>query len=343
MKLLVVTQTIDKEDKTLGFFHDWVSELAKKCEKVSVICLYRGRTDLPENVFVYSLGKESGASRTKYLVKLFSYIWKYRGDYDEVFVHMNQEYVLFGGLIWKILGKKIFFWRNHPRGSLLTFLAVALSTKVFCTSSSSFTARFKKTSLQPAGVNTRLFRPAMGVARAKYSVCMVGRISPIKHIFEGLEAVRFMVESGEQVSLVIVGNVGEKIEDKEYLIKLQSYISENNLHSYVRFEPAILTEDLPRLYSSYEVCLNLTDEGSFDKTIVEAAACGAVPVVSNKSLSKFLPEECVTDRKIDGIVSAIRKMFQPQNRLKLQDKLVEFVKSQSLESLVKNLGREMNF
>ena len=76
MKLLVITQTVDKKDKTLGFFHGWISELAKKSEKVNVICLYEGEHNLPKNVFVYSLGKESGASKIKYLTRFFGLVWK---------------------------------------------------------------------------------------------------------------------------------------------------------------------------------------------------------------------------------------------------------------------------
>ena len=341
MKLLVITQ-VDKKDKTLGFFHGWISELAKKSEKIIVVCLYEGEHNLPENVFVYSLGKEFGSSKVKYLTRFFGLVWKYRKDYDEVFVHMNQEYILLGAPIWKLLGKKIFFWRNHPQGSLLTSVAVMLSTKVFCTSTSSFTARFKKTVVMPAGIDTHLFHPIPGVVRTKHSVCMVGRISPIKHIFEGLQAVRYLVEKGEQTLLSIVGNAGEKIEDRKYMDMLKLYVSKNNLHSYVKFEEAVLPENLPKIYSSYDICLNLTDIGSFDKTIVEAAACGAVPIVSNRSLLSLLPDGCVTDRNIDDIVSAIQKMSQPQNRLKVQEKLAEFVERQSLDTLMKKLGKEMN-
>jgi hypothetical protein len=31
------------------------------------------------------------------------------------FVHMNQEYVLLGGLIWKLLGKKLVLWRHRTQ------------------------------------------------------------------------------------------------------------------------------------------------------------------------------------------------------------------------------------
>jgi glycosyltransferase involved in cell wall biosynthesis len=337
MKLLIITQAVDKKNSVLGFFHGWLLEFSKRFDEVNVICLYEGEHHLPANVSVHSLGKESGGSKLKYLLRFFGLIWKYRGDYDVVFVHMNQEYVLLGALFWKILGKKIFFWRNHPRGDFLTLLAVAFSTKVFCTSRFSFTARFKKTTVMPVGVDTHLFRQMRDIVRIKNSVCMVGRISPIKHIFEGLEAVNYLLRNGEQFSMTIIGDVGEKIEDRKYMDMLMSYISKNNLHPHIKFEKAVTQEDLPKIYSSYAICLNLTDSGSFDKTIVEAASCGAVPVVSNQSLSGMLPGGCVTERNLDDIVSAIRKVSQPQNWLELQEKLAEFAKSQSIQILMEAL------
>jgi len=42
------------------FSHGWISELAKYCDHVTVICLREGSRALPNNVRVYSLGKENG-------------------------------------------------------------------------------------------------------------------------------------------------------------------------------------------------------------------------------------------------------------------------------------------
>ena len=63
MRLLFITQKVDKDDDVLGVYHEWIAGLAEKLEKVSVICLYRGRVELPDNVSVYSLGKEEIANR----------------------------------------------------------------------------------------------------------------------------------------------------------------------------------------------------------------------------------------------------------------------------------------
>ena len=107
MKLLIITQKVDKSDDLLGFMHSWILEFAKHCQMVTVICLYKGNFDLPSNVKVFSLGKEKGVSRVRYMLNFFRYIISERNNYDSVFVHMNQVYVVLGGFFWKLMRKKI--------------------------------------------------------------------------------------------------------------------------------------------------------------------------------------------------------------------------------------------
>ncbi|MBA3733311.1 glycosyltransferase [Patescibacteria group bacterium] len=339
MKLLVFTQKVDKADPVLGFFHDWLTELSKISESVIVICLEKGQMELPKNVTVYSLGKEEKISKLLYVWNLYKYLYLIHGSYDKVFVHMNQEYVLLAGLYWKVVGIPLYLWRNHPKGNFATLLAILLSKKVFCTSAESFTARFKKTIIMPAGIDTSVFHPVEGSVRKKYSVCMVGRISPIKHIEIALESIKILVASGVQVSLSVIGSVPHK--DVPYFEKLNTYIKQNNLSNCVTFLDSVPPSKLPEVYSGHEICLNLTDSGSFDKTIVEASACGAVPLVSNSSLSSLLPTACVTERKPAIIAEAITKLFDPHMRVEIQDELSIFVELQSLNKLIEKLSVEM--
>ncbi len=62
MRLLIVTQVVDSEDPTLGFFHHWLTEFGERCEWVTVICLKEGKCELPKNATVYSLGKKGSTS-----------------------------------------------------------------------------------------------------------------------------------------------------------------------------------------------------------------------------------------------------------------------------------------
>lgn len=340
MRLLVFTQKIDRKDPILGFFHSWVFELSKVCESVEVICLEKGDFDFPRNVTVYSLGKEVGKSRIGYIINLYRYLNIISGSYDSVFVHMNQEYVLLAGLYWKIKNIPVYLWRNHRKGSILTVLAVGLSEKVFCTSTDSFTAKFSKTVIMPVGVDTNVFREKSVLSRKKYSICMWGRISPVKNIHIALDAIRILVSEGIQIYLTIAGPIPNK--DFEYAEKLKKYISENNLSSHIDFHGPIEYKDLPDFCSSYELYLNLTESGSFDKTIMEASACGLTPVVANSSLVGVLPSVCITSNNPDNVARSIKILLNPGERAKVQNEIRRSVENQSLDTLIKRLKEEIS-
>jgi glycosyltransferase involved in cell wall biosynthesis len=339
MKLLVFTQKVDMKDPVLGFFHSWLLRLSKEAETLSVICLEKGEYDLPNNVSVYSLGKEIGAKKLLYIRNTFKYLRLINGSYDKVFVHMNEEYVLLCGLYWKLKNIPVYLWRNHPNGTFKTFVSVLLSKKVFCTSTESYTARFKKTKIMPAGIDIGLFREVPGVVREKYSIAMVGRISPIKNNHLAIEALSVLIKNGVQASLNFIGPVSNI--DQAYFDSLKKYSETIGLKQAVRFIPAVMQTNLPEVYSRYEVILNLTKEGSFDKTIVEAASCRAFPLVSSPSFRNLLPGVCITDPVPENIAFSIKQLLDPTEQIKIQKDLEKFVLSQSLNNLMSKISQEI--
>jgi hypothetical protein len=138
MKLLILTQKVDINDDVLGFMHGWIVEFAKNCELVTVICLEKGEVNLPDNVKVLSLGKETSRSRIKYLFNFYRYIWQYRGDYDNIFVHMNEQYVLLGGIFWKFWRKRIGLWYAHGFVPFSLRIAERMSDIIFTSTQSGF-------------------------------------------------------------------------------------------------------------------------------------------------------------------------------------------------------------
>lgn len=271
MKLLVITQKVDKNDPVLGFFHRWLEEFAKNFEKVVVICLAKGDFDLPENVKVFSLGKEEGNSKLGYVLRFYKYIWELRREYDAVFVHMNQEYVLLAGDMWRLMGKKVYLWRNHAKGGLLTSVAVWLSHKVFYTSPQSFTAQFKKSVQMPVGIDTDFYKSDPTAVRIPNSILFLGRIAPVKKVVEFVEW--FNTQPTESVA-TIAGSALPKDRDYEELVR--SMASDR-----IKFVGAVTQEEARRLYQTHEMYVNKTPAGSFDKTILEAAACGMKLRVDN--------------------------------------------------------------
>ncbi len=293
MKLLICTQKVDKSDPVLGFFHRWIIEFSKHFESVTVICLYEGEHELPINVKVLSLGKEKGKSSIKYTLRFYKYIWKERKNYERVFVHMNQEYILIGGLFWKLCRKKIYMWRNHYSGSRLTSIAVAFCTKVFCTSRFSFTAKYKKTAFMPVGIDTEFFKYTPAIVRIPKSILSQGRISPSKNIHILVEVFGALNRKGITFTASIYGDPLPR--DMEYYTSLKKRVQELGLGEIVTFYSALCYRDLPNVYSKHQIFVNLSPSGMYDKTMFEAAACGCVVVALNKDLKTIFGDAYVSE------------------------------------------------
>lgn len=285
MKLLIVTQKVDENDPVLGFFHRWLEEFAKRYEKIVVICLEKGKYHLSGNVKVLSLGKEEGRLKAEYISRFYKYIWQERKNYDAVFVHMNQEYVLLGWKFWILWGKKIFLWRNHAKGSLWTRIAVLLSNKVFCTSPQSYTAKFKKTQVMPVGIDTDFFRPNSKVARMPNSVLFLGRIAPVKKVLEFIE---WLKNQNFEIA-TIAGSALPR--DAQYEKEVRNKVFQYGLEDKIKFIGSVTQEVARKLYQTHETYVNFTPAGSMDKTIVEAAACGMKLEVRNPDLKDFKVED----------------------------------------------------
>lgn len=282
MNVLIVTQAVDTEDPVLGFFARWIEEFAKHTERIEVICLKEGKHALPANVRVYSLGKErSAASRAAYAIRFLSLAWKLRRGYETVFVHMNQEYIFIAGWLWKLLGKRIYLWRNHYAGSLLTDAAAAFCTKVFCTSHYSYTAKYKKTVLMPVGVDTGRFKPDERIVRKPHSILFLARMTPAKHPETLIDAL--VAFSRADYTATFVGSPLPK--DEAYYEGLQKSVRSLSLADQVSFSSAVPNSKTPGLYRANEIFVNTSPSGMLDKTIFEAAACGCFPLTSNRNLT----------------------------------------------------------
>ena len=304
MRLLIVTQVVDTEDPVLGFFVRWIEELAKRIDHIEVVCLKLGRSDLPKNVSVHSLGKERGTvNRVMYAWRFLSLAWKLRSEYDAVFIHMNQEYVLIAGLLWKLLGKRVYVWRNHAKGSWKTDLSVWFSRQVFYTSPGSYVASFNNAKQMPVGIDTEYLSPAQ---EPREGVLVLGRIDPVKRVGEMIDAVRIAAKQID-ITLTVVGDAtyrGGHYENK--MLQGIAAIPGAQKISSVPYDVA------RSFFRKAEVFLNFTPEGSFDKTIFDAMACGTLPLVTNTGLRGILPEECSTSIE-DAPQSLVRLLQLPED------------------------------
>ena len=308
MRLLILTQKIDENDDVLGFMHGWVKEFARQAERVTVICLYKGEYHLPKNVQVFSLGKERGESRLKYIWNFYKYISRERKNYDAVFVHMNQEYVLLGGLVWKILGKKIVFWYNHTCGNLLTRVAMFFADIVCHTSPFAYTAGTKKSRRMPAGINTDIFKPDEKIERKPKSIMYIGRVAPLKKVDVLVEAAKILDREGIDFVLDIYGAAAAK--DNHYFEELKKISVALQDKGKLFFRGAVPNTQTPLIFNAHLVSVNLTPKGNYDKTVLEGMACGTLPLVSSSAFNDIIPAEFrFKEDNIRDLVEKIKFIF----------------------------------
>lgn len=339
MKLLIVTQKVDMNDTVLGFFPSWIKRFDDTFGKVSVICLEEGTHRLPEKIPVFSLGKEKQRSRLRYIGNLFFFIWRLRSKYDAVFVHMNEEYVLLGGPLWRLLGKKVVLWRNHTKGTFLTRVAGMLAHKVCYVSPHAFTAQFSNAVAMPAGVDMNHFYMNNEAERERDSFLVVGRISPVKRLEVILEAIEQLSGKPQKFLVRFYGNPTE--QDSTYYKNLRKRAQLLEERGLVSFHAGVSYENMPALHQKHEFCINATQTGSFDKTIIESMACGAIPIVSNRSFSKLLPPEFLFEEKNSRDLSRILTnalSFPKERRAFLRKHLNDAARKHSLDNLASKLS-----
>jgi len=335
MKLLIVTQKVDTNDPVLGFFHRWIEEFAKYFEHIHVICLFEGKHNLPQNVQIHSLGKEKGRGRITYIFRFYKYIWRLRKEYDSVFVHMNQEYVLLGGLFWRFTGKVLYMWRNHYSGSLLTDISVLFCTKLFCTSTHSYIARYKKNVLMPVGVDTKKFYPR-DVVREKNTILYVGRVVESKKVEDLIGALNILKQRDVHFNASLYGG----FKDSAYRSYLEKRIEDFDLKDRITLKGEISNSDLPDIYNAYEIFVNTSPSGMYDKTIFEALACGCITLARSKDFGKET-DGAFSFESESELASLIERCLKDSDNIEQQNVLARYIRKNTLSMLGAQLAKEI--
>ncbi len=336
MRLLIVTQVVDQHDPILGFFHRWITEYARACEHVYVLCLREGTHALPKNVTVLSLGKEKGYRRLSYLRLFFSYIWKYRREYDAVFVHMNQIYVVLGGLLWRLWGKHIGLWYAHGATSLSLRIATFLTHHVFTSTASGFRLKSRKVRIVGQGIDTELFpRCSDTYDASRIRVVCVGRIGPIKRNEILIDAIAYLRGRGIDATATFVG---ETI-DRSYHSSLRTQIAGKNLESAVSFTGAVSPEEVSAYICEADVFANPSATGSLDKVGLEALVSGVPVVTSNPAFREVLgiyaERLMFPSDDAEALADRITVLHTAPDRRELIEALSEMVrKKHSVEALI---------
>lgn len=363
MKLLIITQKIDQNDDVLGFMHRWVEEFARQCEQVTVVCLEKGEYSLPGNVRILSLGKEQdmehetwnmkqdvqhrvlNKKRFWYIARFYKLIWRERNNYDTVFVHMNTEYVVLGGWLWRMLGKNIWLWYAHGYVPLSLRIAEKFTQHIFTSTKSGCRVPSHKIKVVGQGIDVRQFakHEAHNTNQKLFTIVTVGRLSPVKDIETLISAVDTLKKQGVDMRVRIVGGAG-LLEQKKYEKKLRQLVVENNLEEIIHFEGAVPNTKIASYLQSADLFVNTSHTGSLDKAVLEAMAASIPILTCNEALEEVLGDDKGQLMYPKGDAQALaEKIQQIQNmsregRNMLGESLRKIVVEQhSIEGLIKKI------
>ncbi len=364
MNILILTQKVDKDDNILGFFHSWIVEFAKHCQKLTVICLQKGEYDLPSNVKVLSLGKEKYINshnslftafafirRLALLLKFYQYIWRERKNYQAVFVHMNPEYVILGGPFWKLWRQKITLWYVHKAVPWQLRIAEKIADLIFTASPESCNVKSNKIKIIGHGINIDKFKLQASKEKNEFfNIIYVGRISPIKNQKLLIRAINELVNS-ESIRNIKVELIGGTVysQDEKYKQELKDLIDKYKLNNCVYFRGRLPFSQMPKIYAQANLSLNLCPTGGMDKAVLESMAAGVPPIVLNQSFSHVFgsykdllllsqPDKKELAAKIKTIIN-----LSPDQYHQLAKQLNQIVSRQySLDNLIPKIITEIN-
>ncbi len=311
MKLLIITQVMDTEHPILGFFHNWVKEFSKHYDSVEVICLQKGKCDLPSHVRVHSLGKEIDGNKFTYLLRFYSLIFTLRKNYDQVFVHMNQVYILLGGLFWRLLGKKVGFWYAHGHMDMSIKIAGHIADRVFTSTASGFRYDIPKKTIVGQGINTERFKCSRESVSETLRLVYVGRMSAIKGIDTLLESCKILHEQNIPFHLSLIGGATTETEATYFEVQ-KKFVKDNSLESSVTFVGHIPNSELPQYLCQSDIFINPSSTGSLDKTGVEAMSSGLVVLTCNEAYKEVL----------GNLTNEL--MFEKGNAVAIADKVIRY-------------------
>ena len=294
MRLLIVTQVVDTEDPVLGFFVRWIEEFSKHCEKITVVCLRKGKYAFPKHVEVISLGE---GHRVRRAFELCSISVGRRNEYDAVFAHMSPEFAVAAGWLWRLMGKSVGLWYTHKSVTMWLRIAVFLSHYVFTASKESFRLLSSKLIVTGHGIDTDFFAPNPNIARRDYLVS-VGRLSKSKRHELGIEAA---VLAAREIKVIGEGPEEEALKDRA-----------RELHARVEFLGGVPQQEVRDIYTKAIALVHTSETGSLDKVVLEALATN-LPVVSTSEAMCDLPVTYSHDTP-EAIARALTEATMPRER-----------------------------
>lgn len=349
MKLIFVTQVIDRGDAVLGFTSRWIRGFAQHCERVRVIALQVGDTsDLPDNVDVRELGRRGRISRFLRYRKLLNEA--FADGFDTVLSHMVPRYAVHAHGPARKAGAREFLWYTHAGVDARLLKAIECVERVFTATEESLRVDTPKRLVTGHGIDVEHFDAAGKLPVDPPRLLSVGRLTPRKDPLTIIEALGRLRAEGRDVGLDLVG-AGLVKSDESYARAVQQRIEDFRLSDRVRLLGSVPYLEVPANYAAASIVINASLTGSLDKVTLEAMASRR-PVISCNDTAPALFAElgadadlcCFTAGDDAGLAERIGKLLDrgPSGRGALGERMRQIVvRDHRVEDLMERLVRAM--
>jgi len=292
MNLLLFNLKTDADADTQGFTTRWIAAIARdpRVEQIVVLTMYAGRIDVPENVQVFSLGRERGYSELRRFFRFYRLLFGIlrKNRIDACFSHMSPILSVLAGPVLRVARIPLVTWFTHPSLTWKLKVAHRFSTRMVSAVASSYPYRKDKLAPLGHGIDMDEFPYCTPANEAAKMILCAGRLSSVKDHKTLLRAVALLQQrQGACVQVAVVGGPKD-VAGERYFGELKQLARELRIDHFTQFVGTVPHAEVVGWYQRCTVHVNLTPEGFLDKVALESMACGRPSVVCNEGFIETL-------------------------------------------------------
>src|SRR3989344_9053532 len=269
MRLLIITQAVDRGDTNLGFFHEWILRFSHALEFVDVIAQRVGKHNLPANVSVFGVKQRESDNRIIKLWRMLKLLLHLVPSSDCIFVHMAPLYVIVAWPFAFFYGKPIVLWYVHKHVDWKLRIAEKMARRIISASPESFRLKSDKLLLLGHGIDTAFFAEPQRQPEGCV-LLTAGRISRSKNINVLLEGVAMASPDLPPEWKFVISGEPITADDKAYMRELLGITARCGIGEHVVFAGGVPHSKMPGQYQSATLFLHASTTGSIDKVVLEA-------------------------------------------------------------------------
>jgi len=297
LRLLFVTQELDRASTNLAVAHTWASELARHAEAVHVLAARVGEVDLPSNVYVHGLGRERGRSRWSaamaFGVQSARLILGHR--VNVILAHMVPAYAVVLWPLARLKGRPLALWYASHGLTPMLRRADRLIDVALTASPDSYPISSERAFVLGHGIDTDRFQPPAERKTGTGPVIgMAGRLTPLKGFEPGIQALAELRQGSYPRARLRIAGEPFYQSDRAYVDELVRLADTLSVRNAVEFVGAVRGDGMAGFYGSLDVFVNWRAQPALDKTGLESLAC-ATPLVTNNGAYRGLLCELACD------------------------------------------------